>query len=186
MDLNSSIGQLKDEVYFFILKKVKDEHHAKDIFQNTCLKALENTAQIKSPDKIRAWLYRITRNEINDFFKRQPGKFLHLQQDGVDNPGDQDFVSANEHYCCFDSFIQELPESYKDVIIQIYLKGKSQKDVAERLHITLANVKIRVSRAKSMLKVKFSECCHYQPGANGKLTGEPDCVRCNSILNTIS
>lgn len=186
MDLNRSIGQFKNEIYFFILRKVKDEHHAKDIFQNTCLRALENAAQIKNPDKIRAWLYQITRNQISDFFKRQRGQFISVQQDVIDNTGDQEMHSIHQDCCCFDNFIQELPESYKDVVTQIYLRGRSQKETADLLHITLANVKIKVSRAKSILKTKFNECCHYQIDANGKLTGEPDCARCHSILNPLS
>jgi len=182
MELEEKLSHFEHEMYFFILKRVKNENFAKDILQNVYLKALENSNQIKDSNKTRAWLYQIARNEVNDFFKQQ-SKF---NASGVDFNGyiaeNDSRVPSDEDLCCFDKFINELPDIYKAVIKQIFLKGKTQKETAAALKITLANVKIRVSRAKEILKNRLKECCHYRMDANGKLTGTPNCERCNSVV----
>jgi RNA polymerase sigma-70 factor (ECF subfamily) len=85
-----------------------------------------------------------------------------------------------EHICCFDKFINDLPEIYKQVIELIYIKGQKQKDVAKELEISLENVKARIKRAKDILKKKFNECCKYEFDKNGKLIGESNCSICRT------
>ncbi|MEL6254896.1 MAG: sigma factor [Bacteroidota bacterium] len=57
-----------NELYFFILKKVKNKNEANDIFQNTFLKIHKNLSKLKDEKKVKAWIYQIARNEIADFF----------------------------------------------------------------------------------------------------------------------
>lgn len=181
MELKERISTFKEELYFFILKQVKDENFTKDIFQNVQLKAFENYDQIKDSRRLRAWLYQITRNEIKNFFHREA---RYVEQPAVPLIGLSDTPygdAAATDFCCFNNFIDELPEIYKAVVEQVYLQGRSQKETACLLNVSLANVKIRVSRAKAILKTRFKECCRYEIGANGKLVGEPDCERCNAV-----
>lgn len=182
MELKERISRFKDEIYFFIFKRVKDENFAKDIFQNVQLKAFENCHQIRDPHKLRPWLYQIARNEIKDFFYRESRyvqKSTFPLADQFDNPHR---FAAIKDFCCFHKFIYELPEIYREVVKQIYINGKTQKETADLLQISLANVKIRISRAKEILKTRFKTCCRYEIDNSGKLIGEPDCERCNTVL----
>ena len=83
-----------------------------------------------------------------------------------------------EAICCFDKFINDLPPPYKEVIEIVYIKGKKQKEAASILGITLMNVKVRIKRAKDILKKNFNECCKYSFNANGDLIGESNCNIC--------
>ena len=82
------------------------------------------------------------------------------------------------NYCCFDKFLNELSHPYKEVMELVYVEGKKQGEVSEILGITLANVKIRIKRAKESLKQKLQECCHYEVDKEGNLVGEPNCNCC--------
>lgn len=160
-------------LYFFILKRVKNETEANDILQNTFLKIHDKGYQLKQPHKAKAWAFQIARNEIANFYKKE-NKFTTALPE-VHEP----LPEKNDPFCCFDTFINELPSSYKETIELVYIKGKKQEESAEILGISLANLKARIRRSKNILKEKFIECCNYQFNKNGKLIGEPDCPKCS-------
>ncbi len=161
-----------EEVYFFILKRVKDTEVASDILQNTFYKIHKKLDQIEDLIKIRSWIFQIARNAIADYFKREAKYLVRLK--GEEDKGAEKY----QDICCFNRFIEELPEHYKSVIKLVYIDGKTQIEAAQVLKISLANVKARIRRAKSLLKQRFNECCKYEINKNGQLTGEPDCAKC--------
>ncbi|MEO1213165.1 MAG: sigma-70 family RNA polymerase sigma factor [Bacteroidota bacterium] len=161
-----------NELYFFILKKVKNKNEANDIFQNTFLKIHKNLSKLKDEKKVKAWIYQIARNEIADFFYAETPQ-VYKSNIFKEIP-DQEYQVV----CCFDKLINELPDNYKEVIEMVYIKGYKQKDVARQLEISLENTKARIRRAKDRLKKEFRECCKYELNKEGKLIGEPDCSSC--------
>lgn len=181
MDIKNQIVELSGQIYFFILKKVKNTTQAKDILQNVHLKAFENVHQLKHPEKTRAWLYQIARNEIADYY-HQESKYVQKFDTTANEETFPQKLDKGD-FCCLDKFIDGLPPIYKSVIEQTYLKGKTQKETAQLENISLANVKARLRRAKHMLQEKLQDCCQYQMDENGKLVGEPNCVSCNAVIN---
>ncbi|MDT0293696.1 sigma-70 family RNA polymerase sigma factor [Mesonia ostreae] len=174
METQNIWNNFNEELYFFILKKVKNKAITNDIFQNTFLKIHKNLPQLKAEEKARAWVFQIARNEIADYFRKES---VYVEKLSINKE-----VSSQEleHFCCFDKFINELPHIYKEVIELAYIEGKKQKEIAEQINISLENVKARIRRAKSILKKRFNECCKYEIGENGKLTGPSNCAICDT------
>jgi RNA polymerase sigma-70 factor (ECF subfamily) len=173
METQNIWKQFNEELYFFILKKVKNEAATNDIFQNTFLKIHKNLHQLNDEEKLKAWVFQIARNEITNYFK-QESVYVAVTKET------KEIESENyENICCFDKFINDLPLIYKEPIELVYLKGKKQYEVSEILNISLANVKARIRRAKDILKKNFNECCKYQFDKNGSLIGEPNCSKCD-------
>ena len=156
------------DLYFFTLKKVKNVEATKDILQNSFVKIHANRNALRQETKVKQWVFQITRNEIANFHRT--GKIL-------DRTPFIDPTSSNGP-CCFDRFVDELPEIYKSVMLPIYLEGKKQAEVAKDLGISLPNVKARIRRAKILLKEQFIACCKYSLNEKGQLIGEPDCIIC--------
>ncbi|MDQ7918385.1 sigma-70 family RNA polymerase sigma factor [Mesonia sp. MT50] len=174
METQKIWNNFNEELYFFILKKLKNKNAAQDIFQNTFLKIHKNIPQLKDEEKARAWVFQIARNEVNNYFREESvyvEKF-HITKEAA--------PQQQKHFCCFDKFINELPQIYGEVIELVYIEGKKQKEVATHLSISLENVKARIRRAKSILKKRFNECCKYEIDKNGDLTGESNCAICES------
>ena len=165
--------QFNEELYFFILKKVKNEAATNDIFQNTFLKIHKNLQQLKEDEKVKAWVFQIARNEIANFFN-QESVYVAITKEGKESD-----AKNYQNICCFDKFINDLPIIYKEPIELVYIKGKKQQEVSEILNISLANVKARIRRAKDILKKNFNECCKYEFDKNGNLIGEPNCTLCD-------
>lgn len=165
-------NNLNDELYFFILKKVKEKDVANDIFQNTFLKIHKNISNLKKEQKVKSWVFQIARNEIVNYYNTES---THV--DKVNTSKEISFQEV-QFVCCFDKLINELPEIYKEAIEMVYVEGYKQKDVAKKLDISLENTKARIKRGKDILKEKFKECCKYELDKKGKLIGEPNCSKC--------
>ena len=172
METQDIWNNFNDELYFFILKKVKDTDVANDIFQSAFLKIHKNLPKLEKEERVKARIFQIARNEIANYF--------NAEAIYVDNSGTNEEIPLQEDQfvCCFDKLINDLPEIYREVIEMVYIKGHKQKDVAKELEISLENTKARIRRAKDILKEKFKECCKYQIDKKGKLTGEPNCSIC--------
>ncbi|MGW8122166.1 sigma-70 family RNA polymerase sigma factor [Roseivirga echinicomitans] len=174
METQKIWSSLNDELYFFILKKVKNKDVANDIFQNTFLKIHKNSSKLKKEEKVKAWVFQIARNEIVNHFNTES---IYVEKLNLNK---EIPLQEYQHICCFDKFINDLPEIYRQVIELTYIKGQKQKDVAKELEISLENVKARTKRAKDILKKKFNECCKYEFDKNGKLIGESNCPICKA------
>ncbi|MEM6726088.1 MAG: sigma-70 family RNA polymerase sigma factor [Bacteroidota bacterium] len=161
-----------DELYFFILKKVNSKEVANDIFQNTFLKIHRHLPQLNAPEKVKAWVFQIARNETINYFKAES---THTDPADMNKEA---IASDIQFVCCFDKLINELPEKYKAVIELVYIDGYKQTDAAKALDISLENTKARIHRAKELLKTKFQACCKYELNPSGKLTGEANCSTC--------
>ena len=172
METQDIWNSFNDEVYFFILKKVKNKNVSNDIFQNTFLKIHENLSKLKKKEKIKAWVFQIARHEIINYFNVEPYHIDNLDTK-IENP-----LQETSFACCFDKLINDLPEIYKEVVELVYFKGLKHKDVARELEISLENTKARIKRAKDLLKREFKECCKYELNIAGKLVGDPDCSIC--------
>lgn len=170
MDSGEIYQKYYSNLFFFILKRVKDEVATKDILQTSFLKIHEKKHQLKEKSKLKAWVFQIVRNEIINHFKA-----IHTQPFN-----DVPSVNVTEGACCLDRFIDELPALYQDLVKLIYLDGKSQQEAADLLEISLAAAKGRIRRAKEILKERFISCCKYQVNEKNQLVGEADCEVCGT------
>lgn len=167
---------LKESLFYFILKRVKNEDTSNDILQDVFIKIHLNLNNVKDPSKIPAWVFQITRNQINEHFRKSE-HFTSLHEVNEQELLDE-FEDYNSDFCCFETFIDELPDKYSKVIALTSLKGKKQKEVANQLQISLSSIKSRIHRAKNMLKQKFIDCCQFTLNEHGLLEGEQNCTHC--------
>jgi RNA polymerase sigma-70 factor (ECF subfamily) len=63
---------------------------------------------------------------------------------------------------CLVSAIDELPEGYRRALTQADLEGRTQKEVAGELGLSLSGAKSRVQRARRKLKAALLSCCHFE------------------------
>ncbi|MEM6700228.1 MAG: sigma-70 family RNA polymerase sigma factor [Bacteroidota bacterium] len=172
MKVNQIWDIYKDEVYFFILKQLKNKDAAEEVLQNSFLKVCLYLNSLKEQKKLRAWIFQIARNEIINYFNQSS------KQSKTELPKLEEEQEIDDDICCLDRFVEQLPETYRATIELLYFQGKKQHEVAETLDISLANVKARVRRGKAMLKQNLQECCQYELNKYGDLVGESDCAHC--------
>ena len=161
--------ELSSNLKTFICKKVGNEHDAEDILQDIFLKIFTNLDQLKDDNKIYAWIYQITRNTINDYYRmRRIGvEISDLPEKGVTGNDEDEII--NELVLCLKNMIQSLPDKYQQAIMLTELGGLTQRELAQKLGMSISGAKSRVQRGKTILKEKFFECCKFQFDAYGNI-----------------
>lgn len=158
---------LHEELYKFILRKVKDAETSKDILQEVFLKIQLNIHTLKDYKKLTSWVYQLTRNAVVDYF-RQHHSFLTMEQ--IDFPeqetNDALFQGLSQ---CINSKINNLDDKYKEAILFTTFYNYSQLELAHHLEISYSGAKSRVQRAKEQLKELVLECNKVETDQTGKI-----------------
>jgi RNA polymerase sigma-70 factor (ECF subfamily) len=144
---------LQRELRGFILKRVKDKAIADDLVQDVFLKVHGSIDKLKNTEKLTAWIYQITRNTVNDHFRK---KSKHIVVDEIDWKSDSNDLNECVASCLRD-LVHTLPEKYKEAFQLAELEDLSQLELSQRLGISYSGAKSRVQRARTMLKQKMDE-----------------------------
>ena len=147
-------------LYRVIRSYLKDADEIKDAMQNAYLKAFDKLSQFRGDATFATWLIRIGINEallrLNSVRK---GKTVHLDAtpahltqipDKKMNP-ERAFIQQ-EAKQLLERAIDELPEKYRVVYVLKEIEGMENAEVESTLGLTEANVKVRLHRAKKLLK----------------------------------
>ncbi len=145
----------------FIVKRVSDETIADDILQEVFVKIQSHIGTLRDVRKFRPWLYQITRNTIIDHYRsRKPMKelpeTLNLQDESVAD----DIV--DNLTLCINNMVDRLPDKYRQAVMLTVYQGMTQKEMGEKLGISLSGAKSRAQRAREKLKGMLLECCHFE------------------------
>jgi RNA polymerase sigma-70 factor (ECF subfamily) len=160
----------KTRLRSYIAKRVRERDAVDDILQEIFLKAHTSLHTLKSPGRITAWLYRIAANAITDHYRaRTP--WLTLPDELAAPEAERDY--AAELAACLQPLILALPEIYQTALVLSELEGLPQKEVAQRLGISLSGAKSRVQRGREMLRQRLLDCCDIETGRGGILGYEP-------------
>ena len=137
---------------------------AEEVAQDTLLKAFESFHQLREPEQVRPWIFRIARNAC--LMKRRKSVFAPSQELALD-----DFMPAIADRSCLadsqmlqsemrqmlDEAIGALPESYKSVLLMRDVEELSTHETAHVLDLTEDVVKTRLHRARLAVRHKLAE-----------------------------
>lgn len=152
----------RDELYRFVLKRVRDEAAAEDIVQEVLVKAYTRKGTLKEPSKLRPWLYQITRNAIIDYHRLTKRSEAIPDELTRENTGEEDNRAQRELARCLVPLLDELPEPYRQALRLAEFEGVTQREVALRLRLSLSGAKSRVQRARKMLLGVLLKCCQVE------------------------
>ena len=167
-EINIIWEDLNEELYKFILGKIKDEHLAKDIHQEVFIKIQTNIHQLKHTSKITSWVYQITRNTIIDYFRKAKNQNVAIGDLDIPETESNNFEYANLTNC-INSKIDSLSAEYKEAIVLTSFKNYSQKELAQYLKISYSGTKSRVQKAREILKDNILDCPNVASDSSGKI-----------------
>ncbi|RXI96385.1 RNA polymerase sigma factor [Anaerobacillus alkaliphilus] len=144
-----------DEIYRYILFMIGDHDQAKDLTQDTYLKAYHSYDQFLGITSDKNWLYRLARNVTIDYIrKRKPIRFMmesfgtYPSKDNTPEEVIEMGEKVEELYRC----LKKLKRSYQEVIILRKIKELSISETTEILGWNEQKVKNTLLRALSALK----------------------------------
>lgn len=151
----------------FILVMVRDPWIADDLTQDVFVRAMDRVSGLRDPQKIDAWLFRIAHNICRDYF-RAKGRAFAPSADicGADaapseQTDTQKALERHEMSACVQHQTDKLPENYRTVIWLFDQQGFSLQETADILGISVANVKVRLHRARRRLKAILRDNCRF-------------------------
>lgn len=130
---------------------------AADAVQETFIRVYKNINSFEQGRSFKAWMYRILLNECNRLLKKKNRTVFMNDQFSDYNELAHEEIHDFEEYEELYGAIQRLPEINKIPIILKYLKGFSEKEIAEVLQINVNTVKSRLLRGRQKLKEFLEE-----------------------------
>lgn len=156
-----------DSMYNFAYRLTFDEDDAKDLVQETYLKAFRFINSFEQGTNAKAWLFRILKNSfINDFRKRskEPSKVDYQEVETFYNSEDTEIsattdlrVETVQHMIGdeISNALNSLAVDFRTVIILCDLEGFTYEEMAKILDIPIGTVRSRLHRARNLLKEKL-------------------------------
>lgn len=156
-------------MYNFAYRLTLDRDDAKDLLQDTYLKAFRFITSFQQGTNAKAWLFRILKNSfINDYRKKtkEPNKVDYQEVESYYNSEDVDRqitpdlrVEALKDMIGdeISNALNSLDVDFRTVIILCDLEGFKYEEMAKILDIPIGTVRSRLHRARNLLKEKLSE-----------------------------
>ena len=143
----------------FARKRLRDPELAADVVQESLLKALRSSDQLRDQENAKAWFYRILRRTIIDLYRRcdvpdRAIEDLERELDGVQNREEERVVCS-----CMERLLTRMAAQYSELIRRIDLNDENSDLVAVELGITKNNSNVRLHRARQQLKERLEENC---------------------------
>ena len=161
-----------DSMYNFAFRLTFDEDDAKDLVQDTYLKAYRFISSFQEGTNAKAWLYRILKNSfINDYRKKskQPAKVDYQEVEQFYNSEDTpreatvDLRLETTRDMIGDEItnaLNSLAIDFRTVIILCDLEGFTYEEMAKILDIPIGTVRSRLHRARNLLREKLGAYAH--------------------------
>ena len=142
----------QDNLYIIAFNVCKNAEDAKDVVQDTFIQYYSAKKEFDNEQHIRAWLIRVAINKaknVNSTFWRKNKMSLedYMETLVFDTPQSEELFETVMH----------LPEKYRIVIHLFYYEDYSVHEIASILKLSESNVKVRLSRARTLLKEKLQE-----------------------------
>lgn len=157
-------NEYKTRLRSYIARRVQGRDAVDDILQDVFLKAYASLHTVKSQGSLAPWLYRIAANAIADYYRGQ--KPTEEISDELAAPVPEVDVVA-ELATCLQPLIDGLPETYRLPLVLSEIEGLTQKEVADRLGLSLSGAKSRVQRGREKLRERLHDCCEIETGQSG-------------------
>jgi RNA polymerase sigma-70 factor (ECF subfamily) len=177
-----------NSMYNFAFRLTMDEDEAKDLVQDTYLKAFRFITSFQKGTNAKAWLFRILKNSfINDYRKKskEPAKvdyqevetFYNSEEAEADNITTDLRVDAVQEMIGDEvaNALNSLAVDFRTVIILCDIEGFTYEEMAKILDIPIGTVRSRLHRARNLLKDKlkvYARTMGYNEDGTNNITEE--------------
>lgn len=164
-ELQYQLEQIRPRLYRLAYSWSHNAALADDLVQETLIKALKNTHQLRDPALLNSWLFSILANCLRDHFRQ------HREMDDIDELEDHHFshdvTPENEHaqsqiVARVRGAVAKLPLGQRQVLTLVDLEELSYIEVAEILAIPVGTVMSRLCRARTAMKSLLKELAPQQ------------------------
>ncbi len=151
------------DVYSLARRLTGDPDDARDVVQETYLRAYRAIGSFRGDAQFSTWLYRITANCASTM-RRRRGRHRHVELADDHAQVDRDLHHDPEARVAtvglrdrLEAAIRLLPPKLRSVVVLRDLHGLSHRDIAAELGITESAAKVRLHRARKQLQADLGD-----------------------------
>ncbi|NGQ96803.1 sigma-70 family RNA polymerase sigma factor [Brevibacillus sp. SYP-B805] len=153
------INKYKNKIYAVLLRMVHHPQDAQDLTQECFIKAYHYLHSYDTSRSFSGWLYRIAVNLCIDTLRKQsryPAVEGELDESAIaDQQSPESVYLKKESASEVHGLIQELPETYRIVLLLRYMDDLTYQEISDILNLPLHTVQVRLHRAKQKLREHF-------------------------------
>jgi RNA polymerase sigma-70 factor (ECF subfamily) len=159
---NQLILRWERPIYALAYRVIGREEDARDVAQETFLRAFRALPGFKGQAKFSSWLYRIALNLCRDWIRRQRRAPVVQMPEGVDpsefaaetEPAEsiEDLVARRELSDIVEEAMKILPEEQRTAIVLKEYHGLTFQEIADLQSVPLSTVKTRLYQGLSVLR----------------------------------
>jgi len=169
---NQLVLRWERPIYALAYRVIGREEDARDVAQETFLRAFRALKGFKGQAKFSSWLYRITLNLCRDWIRREKRTPVSQAPEGIDiielageaTPSEsmEELVGRRQLGRAVSKAMAMLPEDQRTVIILKEYHGLTFQEIAELLDCPLSTVKTRLYQGLSVVRKQL-----HQAGVSG-------------------
>jgi RNA polymerase sigma-70 factor (ECF subfamily) len=159
---NQLVLRWERPIYALAYRVIGREEDARDVCQDTFLRAFRALNGFKGQAKFSSWLYRITLNLCRDWIRRERRQPIAQAPEGVDlvelagetEPSEsiEELVARKEIGAAVAQAMALLPEEQRTAIVLKEYHGLTFQEIADMLDCPLSTVKTRLYQGLTVLR----------------------------------
>ena len=155
------LDQYKNQIFSFLYRIVQNPSDAEDLAQESFIKAFRNLASYDLAHPFITWLFKIAHNTAIDFMRAKKPQALSIDDD--DNPIEvedaghslEKVLDLTFQKKLIEKLLAAIPPLYREALILRHQEGLDYEKISQILQIPEGTVKIRLFRARDILKRKL-------------------------------
>lgn len=166
------IAERSGEVYGLLYRLTENSEEARDLTQETFLRAFQSIGQFRGDSDLRTWIYRIAINQARNRWRwwRRRRRDATVSLDSEDGHAKQPLLDslrserdrspeqetlAHERERALRRALRSLSLSYRETVILRDIEGFTYEEIAETLGINVGTVKSRLARGRQELRTRL-------------------------------
>ena len=163
------VAEQSSDVYALLFRLTSDPEEARDLTQETFLRAFQSIDRFRGDASLKTWIYRIAINQARNRWRwwRRRRRDVTVSLDATNDQFDKPLAStlpidkapspeqqtlAREREAQLREALCGLRRSYREAVVLRDVEGFSYEEIAQTLQISIGTVKSRISRGRLELR----------------------------------
>lgn len=171
---NTLVAERSGEIYGLLFRLTENSEEARDLTQETFLRAFQSIGHFRGEADLRTWIYRIAINQARNRWRwwRRRRRDATVSLDSTDGEHRQSLgenlreesddpeqeTLARERQDALRTALRSLRGVYRETVILRDIEGFSYEEIAETLDISVGTVKSRLARGRQELRRRLEGC----------------------------
>lgn len=165
------VKERSGEIYGLLYRLTENAEEARDLTQETFLRAFQSIGQFRGDSDLRTWIYRIAINQARNRWRwwKRRHRDQTVSIDASESPGNAAILArltdrnrdpehdalAHERERVLRKALSGLKRVYREAVVMRDIEGFAYEEIAVALDISVGTVKSRLARGRQELRRKL-------------------------------